>query len=61
MSARKCTDAEKKAQKAEYEAQLKKGAAKAAAAQTRYALARESGMDSIAATQFAKASALAFG
>lgn len=46
------------AQKARFEAAMKKGAAKTAAAQTYYGMAREAGMDELAATHAAKAASL---
>lgn len=51
-------DRDIEAQKAQYEARLRKGTAKVAAAQSYYAMARESGLDEVAATHAAKAAAL---
>lgn len=51
-------DRDLEAQKAEHELKLKKGASRLEGAKTYYAMAREAGMDDLAATQAAKASAL---
>jgi hypothetical protein len=51
-------DRDIEAQKAEFEARLRKGGQKVAAAQSFYSMAREAGLDEVAATHAAKAAAL---